>query len=1784
MKKTLIFVFALCSFFVSYTQQQSTSFNPTFSGALKVNASLRQPDEKLIIAANVAIVGSTPLTTKILRLNADGTRDDSFDAGIGPDQDVTGLALQADGKVLVAGYFNSFNGNSAFKRLVRLNADGSLDESFVIDIGYDQIRGLAVQDDGKIIVRGSFTTINGVAAGGIARLHADGSIDETFAASVVVPGFLQMRMPTLIQDDDKIIIGGNFTQVNGTAVTGIARLNSDGSLDSTFALNTISGGESFVDALALQNGKILIGGNFTRINSAVNNANRLARLNADGTHDTSFSANPDIPTFGTSRVSSICVLADGRILAGGNFNAGIRLFTADGGYVGTFNPGTGFDNPSGSLREVADIYALSGDTVLLTGTFTSYQSDVRQGVAKISLTGALDSFDPLLGGPASIRIVKEVVQGGTNKVYVSGDFVRVNGVANEFLVRLLASDGSIDPGFQSPFSNINGWVDEIKALDVQSDGKLVLGGWFLITSPNTHSCILRLNVDGTIDETFLTDVASSNSSEAVSAVDVLADDKIIVGGKFDMINGVSKANFVRLNADGSLDNTFNVSNQAMTVGTLDRRASDGKFLMLHQHWTGGEPLVSMYTAEGERDTSFFVDDKFSDWRLPNSSGGASINAAIFHPNGRIILGGTFDNYGGDYSTNNIVVVNDAGERDTTFNNPVPFHYQHLPVGILATWNNKILAGRLTSTQESFVIHDERGVLFADQGIRGIVRTIGAGADNRLYVGGAVSSIAGVPVTGLIALEVDAAVGGGPENLEVTTTEPRKLNLLWSLGSSNGHTGFEIQRSTADTSNFVTVAYTNANATSFTDSGLEPETAYVYRIRAVNVATQGIFSDTASGVTYPYPPSHLTWITKSVDSKDISITWNDLDDETGYEIDWSEDGFNFSLLAQLPANDTTYTATVPQPQTKYYFRIRAFNDGGYGYYTNFIANSGGAVKMPTGFVAQRLGPTKIKLTWIDNSTEETSFLVERYFNGKTDTTEVAADETTLIVEGLTPENYYLFYVSATHPEGNSNKANTSIQPDGIESGEWSEPFFPGVPGRGNGVAFAIGDKGYIALGQNASGLLKDLWEFDPSDSTWTARAEFPGTARIGAVAFVVNGKAYVGTGNDLSGNGFRRDFYAYDPAFNSWQQVADFPEDFTSAAGITSGVAFATDSLGYVGLGNTGTNNTKAFYRYDPAENTWTAISEFTAPGRTGATAFTIQGRCYVAFGYAGLSENHRDIWEYQPANDEWIQHGDLQGAGRGGVTSMSVGDEAYIIGGAEGGFSNSTPTNAVTNFEGSGFPSALAGFPGEKRTSAVAFAVGKYGYLFGGYNDGQYLSDFFKFIPGSTLIPAQPDSLIAKYESPTSLTITWNDQADNESYFILQFKPANGSYSLADTIDANVTTYTHTGLTENTSYEYRIKAVNTYGSSAYVYSAPGYTTPVPSAPTNVQGEAESGNVINLTWESTSDHVEGFVIFESVSGGFFEEITTVSASARTYKRTQLTPLTNYTYKIKSYGIAGQSEFSNAVEIQTTDIAPAAPTFFQITIESPVRLSLTWTDQSGNEDGFEIFRKEGNATPVSVHKTAMNVTSWEDSTVVPEIAYTYSIVSFNEIGSSPSTSSSITIPLPLPEVPAELTAENQSGNTIRLSWTDNDMFEESFEIHRDDIGLLATVNADVTTYDDEDFTWDDRTHTYTVRGKNKTGTSAFSNAVTITLDGVVTDVEQSENEDFAIYPNPVNGNKFTISNRGASVLSITVVNALGQNIHAAKISGNSEEVIDCQGWSSGVYLVRTHDGKIRRISKQ
>lgn len=375
-----------------------------------------------------------------------GASDPTFLIGGGLDYSSTGMIIQSDGKILITGHFTTYNG-VARPSIMRINPNGTLDLTFNPGTGTNmRLYAVGMQSDGKFIIGGEFSNYNGAARAGIARVNADGSHDATFNPGTGVEGsFFSKSISSLVlQGDGKIVIAGNFTGYNGTAVNRIARVNTNGTLDATFnsgtgAEGSINGGNSVLNAVTMQSdGKFIIVGDFTTYNGVSRRG--IARVNTDGSLDLTFDPGSGLAW---GYISTSAIQTDGKIIAGGNFGGYngtaatmLTRLNTDGSVDATFNQGgTGLNNAPSVINIQPD------GRILIGGGFTTYNGVTRNRLARLNANGSLDATFATGNGPSAgpNSDVFNIVTQSDGKIIIGGVFTAYSGTARNKLARIISA-------------------------------------------------------------------------------------------------------------------------------------------------------------------------------------------------------------------------------------------------------------------------------------------------------------------------------------------------------------------------------------------------------------------------------------------------------------------------------------------------------------------------------------------------------------------------------------------------------------------------------------------------------------------------------------------------------------------------------------------------------------------------------------------------------------------------------------------------------------------------------------------------------------------------------------------------------------------------------------------------------------------------------------------------------------------------------------------------------------------------------------------------------------------------------------------------------------------------------------------------------------------------------------------------------------------------------------------------------------------------------------------------
>ena len=775
-----------------------TSFNSSgaglaaSSGQPEVNALLRIAGDKLYVGGTFSTYNGVN-RSGLVRLNADGSLDTGFDAsGLGGSvRYALALAEQADGKLLVGGGFSSVN-STARANLARLHADGSLDTDFAPSAlaGSSFVGDIAILPNGQLIVAGGHNRAGGGSAPLLVRLNADGTQDTSLAPSFA-DDFGDID-ELLVLPDGRILIGGDFSFAPSGAFYNFACLLPDGSLDTAFMANVGTGPDGWAGGeIALQpDGTILVGGIFKSWNDQPRAS--IARVNQDGTLDSSFAPVPYVNDNSyLTHFYSIAVQPDGKLVAGGWLdhvsnpavetynltrfvnefapsspgalrllsttavtaeNAGsitlqvsrfggtsgavsVQFSTSTGDANGTATAGSDYTTTTGSLSWAAgeggfktitvpvlqDAATETSETFTVTLSAPTGGATVPAANAKTLVTVRDDdSLPSITRAPASVSLE----QGAGFTLSVRYDSVLAASVkwqrdpdgsgplgfsdllgADTPAYTVAAADPLLHAGtYRAVVTNANGFVNSAAAtvaisvpagsvvttstalllnknisagtLDASDRPVLVLEG----SSGTIPASLVRLvrsegnpapvALDSTFTSpTFTTVQGASTTSGSLTSLLILPDGRLVVGGYFSHVNGVSRLVLARFSADGVLDSAYAPALPTATLNTYVQTLAPGAGGKFYAGFLSNGGL-RRYAADGSLDANFAPNTTANFFGSTSTNNG--VTAILEAPDGRVYIAHRFSTSGFGSPINYFIWrLNADGTRDTSFVSPSP---------------------------------------------------------------------------------------------------------------------------------------------------------------------------------------------------------------------------------------------------------------------------------------------------------------------------------------------------------------------------------------------------------------------------------------------------------------------------------------------------------------------------------------------------------------------------------------------------------------------------------------------------------------------------------------------------------------------------------------------------------------------------------------------------------------------------------------------------------------------------------------------------------------------------------------------------------------------------------------------------------------------------------------------------------------------------------------------------------------------------------------------------------
>ena len=542
------------------------------------------PEGAVFAAGNFTVFNDTP-RSGVVRLNSDGSLDPAFAPAftLPADGGVFVVTPLPDGKVLVGGRFSDLNG-SGRRTLVRLLANGTIDPSF--QAGFPDLSGvlaIAVDDTGGIYAGGAFAMVDGVRRASLVRLRANGALDPAFTPPPIVGIGSPVVTAIVVQRDAKVLVGGQFQASEGVERwDNLMRLRDTGEIDSDFRSQAAVNGAQAIAALALEGtGHLLVAGTFPF--SGQQSGQALRRLRPDGTRDEGFRPEFRTSTNSPATLNTLLIDAAGRTVVGGDFatvngepQPWMARVLADGSRDPRFSPA---QSPDG---EVTTLDRDSLGRILLGGDFRKIGAASPGRIARL----LNPPLPPLIlqqpqatttsrGGNVALRVRAEADTTNIYKWYRNGTLIPGETGAELYLVNATATDS-----YLVQVSNLGGVL--------QSTAVTVT------VLPRTA---------GALDASFLPAPVTENAPAFSNVYSVRAlrpDGRLLVE-----VGGFREHTVLQLQPDGSRDPGFRITlpNPTGSTHLLDAITllPDGRLLL---HFPSSEAPLARYTVEGIRDPAF----------------------------------------------------------------------------------------------------------------------------------------------------------------------------------------------------------------------------------------------------------------------------------------------------------------------------------------------------------------------------------------------------------------------------------------------------------------------------------------------------------------------------------------------------------------------------------------------------------------------------------------------------------------------------------------------------------------------------------------------------------------------------------------------------------------------------------------------------------------------------------------------------------------------------------------------------------------------------------------------------------------------------------------------------------------------------------------------------------------------------------------------------------------------------------------------------------------------------
>ncbi len=760
----------------------------------------------------------------------------------------------------------------------------------------------------------------------------------------------------------------------------------------------------------------------------------------------------------------------------------------------------------------------------------------------------------------------------------------------------------------------------------------------------------------------------------------------------------------------------------------------------------------------------------------------------------------------------------------------------------------------------------------------------------------------------------------------------------------------------------------------------PLNSYTYRVAGIRFNQFTSYSNESTvstpALVPPISPSSLSVGGQGQDY--VIIGWTDRShDESGFRVERKTGNGDFTLLADLDPESTFYTDNQVTELGSYTYRILSYNDAG-----NSTASNEAATQIefqhPTQLGITSVAIDQVELSWKDNSSAESSYIIERKSGqgGFEQLALLAANSNSYIDSDVLPLSTYTYRVIATDGVVLSNPTNEVSA---------NTPNIP-VPGSPSGLVANLVDSSIVVLTWTDNSIDETGFRVERmvGEGGWSELFQTASNttlfedAEVGELETFSYRVVSFNEGGDSSSSNEAAVFFPFNP-----------PSNLVAQSSLSNRIDLTWDDNSLVETGyrverKSGEGDFEALF------TTASGVSAYVDQSVTTDTTFTYR----VVGVYEGGESGPTNEASATSTSDE------INPDAPAGLAATAIDfDQVHLTwtdnSDNESGFRIERKTGAAGEFAFVGNASADATSFTDKSLQPDT----EYFYRIASYINGAQSSEHSNEASATTLsipLPEVPSELVVASQTLSQVSLSWTDESEVEDGFKIQRKVNNGEFEDLATVSQNVTYFNDDSVKERTGYTYRILAFNLGGETVPSNEA---AADIPFAPPQLlEGSATAFSQVELNWVDSSSIETAYLIERRTGDQSWSSIGEVGENSVLYIDSSANADTTYSYRVIAIWNGLESEPSNIVNVTTPNVPlPNGPTNLVIESLSPTSISVAWQDNSENELGFRIFRKELNGGVwVELEETSADITLFVDYTAIAGVNYAYSVTAFNEAG--------------------------------------------------------------------------------------------------------------------------------------------------------------------------------------------